>query len=471
MKNILIIADGILAKYFLETIIELKTLKHKYTIISYKDITISQKLKGENITIQRFDPTSYEKLRLGIHEKFDIFMVIMDEKIDTFSVYQNLRKMDKNKEIYLLDKWGLLDEIDDDNHTKIIDALSILTSRLIGYLPDHPILADSIGLGKGEIMEVKVPIGSSFSYKKIGLFSTQKEFKIPMIYRHNKAITAQFGTMIFPNDTLLVVGEPNVLQDVYKAIKESKGQFPSPFGINFYLIVDMINLCQDDFEKIIKNVKYLNESVTNHKFYIRVINPTLTKMFEEIKKLDDDESCEILIEYSKNSPEIMKSDIVKHKVGMVISNNAFFEKHKKSLYELKVPVLTLGKGDVKDLKKGVVLMSDKSNASEASVVFDLCGQLGLDVYLHYYAQEKNQELIARYKDLAELFKKELFIIEDDAQNPFLKLKNEENFLHFVPFNDKVLHRKPTSVFSKDLDELYFAISQNYQLFIPDFYEI
>ncbi|KAA6455438.1 hypothetical protein DYQ86_27600, partial [Acidobacteria bacterium AB60] len=158
-------------------------------------ITISQKLKGENITIQRFDPTSFEKLRLGIHEKFDIFMVIMDEKIDTFSVYQNLRKIDKNKEIYLLDKWGLLDEIDDDNHTKIIDALSILTSRLIGYLPDHPILADSIGLGKGEIMEVKVPIGSSFSYKKIGLFSTQKEFKIPMIYRHNKAITAQFGTM------------------------------------------------------------------------------------------------------------------------------------------------------------------------------------------------------------------------------------------------------------------------------------
>ena len=67
MKNILIIADGILAKYFLETIIELQTLKHKYTIISYKDITISQKLKGENITIQRFDPTSYEKLRLVIH--------------------------------------------------------------------------------------------------------------------------------------------------------------------------------------------------------------------------------------------------------------------------------------------------------------------------------------------------------------------------------------------------------------------
>lgn len=467
MKNILIIADGILAKNFLETVVSLKNLKHKYTIIYYNDETISDKIQGENIVLHKFDPTSYEKLSFVAISKFSSCMIIMDEELDALATYENLRQINDEQEIYLLDKWGLIDSIGKCSHTKVVDVLSIITSRLVGYLPDHPVLADSVGLGKGEIMEVKVPSGSSFAYKKIGML--QGKFKIPIIYRYNTMVITKYNTMIFPNDTLLVVGEPNVLEDVYKAIKEAKGQFPSPFGINFYLILDMVNLSEDEFIKIMNNAKYLNEKLTNHKLYIRVINPNLSIMMDDIKKYLINETYEILIEYRKNSPAIIKEDVEKYKIGMIISNNNFFENNKKLFFVLKTPVLTLGKGDVDKLTKGIVLVDQVSQASEASVVFDLCGQLGLDIYLYYYGED--DEVIKRYSDLADLFNGNLIIEDDKNINPYMRLKDEQNLLHFVPFNDKILNKKLTSIFSKDLDELYFNLSDNYQLFVPDFYEI
>ncbi|NLK66842.1 MAG: potassium transporter TrkA [Campylobacteraceae bacterium] len=467
MKNILIIADGILAKNFLETTVNLKNLKHKYTIVYYNDETISDKIKGENISLHKFDPTSYEKLSEMMVEKFATSTVIMDKELDALCVYENLRRLNEELDIYLLDKWGLIDSIGKDSHLRVIDALSILTSRLVGYLPDHPVLADSIGLGKGEIMEVKVPAGSSFAYKKVGML--QGKFKIPIIYRYNNMVITKYNTMIFPNDTLLVVGEPNVLEDVYRVIKEAKGQFPSPFGINFYLILDMIRLEEDEFKKIMKNAKFLNEKLTNHKLYIRVINPTLSPMLDEVRELIDDDSFEILIEYRKNSPLIMKEDIEKYKVGMVIANNSFFEQYKRLFYNLKTPVLTLGECDVDDLEKGIVLAGNDSQTSEASVIFDLCGQLGLDIYLYYYGEDS--DMIKRYHDLAGLFEGKLIVEDDQNMNPYVRLKDECKFLHFVPFNDKILNRKITAGLTKNLDDLYFRLKNNYQLFIPEFYEI
>ena len=52
MKNILIIGDSILAKNFLEKIIKLKNLRHNYTIVYNSDNTISENIKGDNITLR-----------------------------------------------------------------------------------------------------------------------------------------------------------------------------------------------------------------------------------------------------------------------------------------------------------------------------------------------------------------------------------------------------------------------------------
>ncbi|QKF64791.1 hypothetical protein [Campylobacter corcagiensis] len=469
MKNIMIICDGILAKNFLEKIVTLKNLRHNYTIIYNSDETISENIVGDNLTLEKFDATSLPRLKVALSKKFDTFMIIQDNKFNTINIYKNLREILPDVEIYLLDAWDDFSDRLDDKHLKSVDLLDIITSRLVGYLPDHPILADDIGLGSGEIMEAKVPVGSSFAYKRVGMFTNQK-YKIPMIYRHNEAIVTKYNTMIFPNDTILMVGEPSVLKDVYTTIKTARGQFPSPFGINFYLIIDMARTEKNEILKMIKSAKFLNETLTNHKLFIRIINPTTLDSVKELTSDCDGLSCEIMVEY-KEQVSIMDKDVKHHKIGMIISNNEFFERYKKRVFNLKVPILTLGDKDVSNLKKGVVIVNNKSSTTGASVVFDLCGQLGLDISLYYYDQIEKDEVIGYYKDLSELFKKELFITNNSEINPLNTLYEESDFLQFVPFNESVLKRNLLSNLSKDIDELYFKLKSNYQLFIPDFSEI
>ncbi|CZE48822.1 hypothetical protein [Campylobacter geochelonis] len=474
MKKILIIAGGILAKDYLERVFKIKNVVHDYTVISYDDKCIPQYLENEpNFTVHKFDPTSMEKLRSVANLKeFENCIIILDNELDSKITYKNIRIIEPELELYLIDVWGFAKKYEGDSHLKIVDILSISTSRLIGFLPDSPVYADNIGLGKGEIMEVKVPISSSFAYKKVGMF-LQSKYKIPMIYRHNEYIVTKYDTTILPNDSLLLVGEPSVLRNVFSAIKQEKGQFPSPFGINLYLILDLKHMKVDKFNKIIRNAKFLNDTFSNLKLYIRVINPTISTMLDEVKKLNEDEHFEVFIDYINSEPSIMKEDIQKHKVGMVLAQNSFFEAHKEKFYHLKVPVLTLGRGDIKDLKKSVIIVSSKNTTQESSVVFDVSGQLGLDVYLYYFDQsvKGNKEIVKYYENLSNLFKRDLHVVDNDMQNPISVLEKESEFIQFLPFDEKILKRKITSSFSKDLDELYYKLEDNYQLFVPSFYEI
>ncbi|PSM52654.1 TrkA domain-containing protein [Campylobacter blaseri] len=473
MKNILIVCDGIVAKRFLERVSSLKNINHKYKIITNKAKTINDKIEeNENMQIHRFDPTSFERLKGVASGKFDSFMIVLDNEFDAIHTYKNLRKIDKEQEIFMLDEWGVINKIDKDENLKVMDVLSVVSSRLISFLPDNPALADNIGVGKGEIMEVKVPIGSPFAYKKIGMI-LQSDFKIPILYRHNEIIVTKYSTVIFPNDSLLLVGEPPVLRNVFRSIKKVVGRFPSPFGSNIYFFVDMAVMKYDEFENAIKNIRFLNKAISSQKIYIRVINPTLNETLENLKKINEEEDIEVIIDFKRSKPSMLKDDVEKYKIGVFVTNNSFFNSNKERLHNLKIPVLTLGEGNLDKLTKGVVLVSSKNNTQESSVVFDLCSQLNINVHLYYYDQGVNasEEIVNYYENLAELFDEELHVIDDGKENPIYTLQKEDNFIQFLPFNEKVLKNSFASHLSRNMDELYFRLDKNYQLFVPSFYEI
>ena len=87
-------------------------------------------------------------------------------------------------------------------------------------------------------MEVHVPFGSSYAYRHIGSI-LQNQWKIAALYRDEKQILPTNDTMIRPNDTLLILGKPIVLNGIYKTINKRIGLFPEPFGKNIYLILDL----------------------------------------------------------------------------------------------------------------------------------------------------------------------------------------------------------------------------------------
>ena len=78
MKNILIIADGILANHFLERLFNSRNNSlHNYTIITYNDETLPQnRANFENFNFLNFDPTSFSKLRLHIKSEFEKIMIL-----------------------------------------------------------------------------------------------------------------------------------------------------------------------------------------------------------------------------------------------------------------------------------------------------------------------------------------------------------------------------------------------------------
>ena len=62
MKNILILADGSMAKHFITWISRKRVAENKYYVISYKPDTLPEKM-GKHITHMEMDPTSFAKFK------------------------------------------------------------------------------------------------------------------------------------------------------------------------------------------------------------------------------------------------------------------------------------------------------------------------------------------------------------------------------------------------------------------------
>ena len=468
MKQVLIIASGKFARHFLSKVCKIKDVIRSYRVIAKNTDAVPSELENEsNFSVEIFDPTSIERLRVVLaEEEFDRCIVIMEDEFDTKVTLENLKTLAPDLELYVADFWGLLRENKNEAHVKIVNTLALNSSRFIGFLPDSPVFADNIGLGHGEIMEVKVPVGSSFAYKKISTLSNAK-YQIPMIYRHNNYIVTTPGSRIYPNDTILVVGEPSALRAVFAEVKKQSGQFPSPFGLNIFALIDMKKMSGDEIARTVRALEFLDLHIRNHKIYLRILNPLLNDAFSELKALCERDKFEILIDYSGELN--LKRDVSENKAGLVVCSSGVFEAKKAALKALEIPVLSLGEGELKDVRKSVVLSAGERLREESSIVFDISSQLGLDVYLYLFGESEKGEFAQSYVSLSKLFKQSLFVIPCERQNPILALGSERDLLQFVPFNDRILARKLTSIFNQDLDQMYFKLGKNHQIFVPSDY--
>lgn len=465
MKNILILADGIVAKHFLERVVENVSLKNSYYIVYYDDKTIPSK-KNDNVKFYKFDPTSFVKLAKMFNNNFSQIMIILKNRVDTLASYENIRKIYKNINVVILDRWNL--EIDDQN-LFLLNANEILANRLVDYLPNVPKIAQNVGLGIGEVMEVLIPFGSSYAYKHIGKIK-QKNWKIVAIYRKNKLILPRPNLMIWPNDLLLLVGEPKVLKNIYKSIKREIGQFPVPYGHNLYLFIDMLEYKNFEIEKSLEAALSLHKRLKDKKLFIRVINPSNIKMLEKIKALDDSD-IEVEIDYFKNDyQKIILEDIEQFQIGMMLLYNKEFENYKlkKFLYKLNLPICSISNEPINMAKSSALILTKDIDIERiSSTIFDVSMQLNLDLTLYDIDPDSNdkQEIIEHFENLASIFSKEIKVVKS-KQNPIRELQKKENILLFYPFDKKVLKRKIFTLFSTDVDNLYYKLDKFNQIFIP-----
>lgn len=464
MKKILIIADGILAKQFLEKVMETEAGENSYTIVTYKEETLPKK-RPENFKFFEFDPTSYEKLAVILNEQFFQVMIIMSNELDVKATYTNIRRVDSKVRIVIMDRWDLHIE---DKRLLMLNSREILASRFTDHLPNTPIVAQNIGLGIGEIMEVSVPVGSSYAYRHLASIE-QSKWRIAAVYRSNTLILPRPALMLLPNDLLLLVGDPKVLQSVFKSIKRELGQFPSPFGSSIYCLVDMLRMKDDEIDVLINDSLLLHSKLNSNKLHIKIINPTYSKTLEKIKSYSN-HHINVLIDYFETNPrKVLRDDTEKMDIGLIVVMNTFFQKNKRTLYKTKLPIFKMGKRGFSSLNQGVVLSNDAHEIEqESSVIFDVATQLSLELKLYSYNPDHENEknsLIEHFDNLSKIFGREVDVVQSD-KNPLIKLRNRDNILQFLPFSPKILEANFLSIFSTDMEKLHFKLADNYQLFIP-----
>jgi hypothetical protein len=470
MKNILILASGNIAKHFIDWVSKNRVAENQYYVTCYKANTKPDKL-GKNVTMIDADPTSFSKLsRIMSETKFSNLFIVMDDIEDARYVLKNIALINTKMRVILVNQWDDEEIGKNQENITVVHTSALIAAHLYDQLPNVPLVAQNVGLGRGEIMEVHVPFGSSYAYRHIGSI-LQRKWKIAMLYRDEKQILPTNATMIKPNDTLLIVGKPIVLDGVYKTINKRMGLFPEPFGKNIYLLLDF------RYDKKYA-IRYLEESIyllnklEEKSLYVRIIYPNDFGLLDRLKTYES-ENVTISVSYlNEGLQRLVEFDIHEYNVGLVMISTPSFQidKRKDALYKLKKLVYIFGNRTLCDISKSVVLMSEQEKMeSISSTAFDITETLGLTLSLCDFDPEgdfKSREMIVEhYETLTHIFNMEIKI-EQKVANPVRVLSHMDNIMQIAPFEEHLNSDRLIKLISSKIEDFLLTSFQHSKLLVP-----
>lgn len=473
MKQVLIIAEGKIARIFIESLIEKYFSNNYYTIIS-NDKEILELNFSTSFKLYTFDPLAqYHLSPLITHNLHDIFVIMSDAK-QRDEVCSIIRKLNKDIPITISceSKSETKESLLQDSNLNTISTSFITARALISKIPNIPIIARGFGLNKGEIMQINIPFGSAYSYISIGSIQ-QKGWKIVGIYRKNDFLVARASMIIQPNDSILVVGEPRVLNNVYKKISSNKGNFPAPFGLDIYVYIDFRNSSEIEINNIINDALWLHKKIKNEKLVINILNPNnIAKLFE-LKQIANEDII-INIDYDRKTISQKIQEDSSKKIGLIviIPNTLQSSKQRRILYKTNTPILKIGKTTrLKDIKSTLVLCSSNSihiqNISYAIV--DFASQLDLSIKLYEFEidEEYNTNLATYYQNIGRIFNKKIIIEQTNTKNPIFWLHhNDDKLIQFIPLEIDLLKSRIFWLLNKNADYLSLNIDKNPQILMP-----
>jgi len=467
MSNILIVAQGQVAKAFINKIIEKDGLGHHYTVLTDEQLGIE---KNHYLEFVSFDPTSLFRLkRFCLHNKFKLTFIIYENMEEAKAIYSNIRNFNQKVRIVILDKDGSFRDIISESYTNIIDSVNLLANRLYDYLPNVPVVAQNVGLHEGEIMEVVVPFSSSYAFRHISSIP-QIKWKIAAIYRDNKLLLPNNATMIRPRDMLLIIGKPQILQNVYRRIRSANGVFPEPFGKNFYLYIDIDIDGQKSLEYIEEAIYLLNK-FDNKILVIRVTQPNDLGVVKKIKEYESDKIF-IYFSFEEIHEGVIADDILKHEIGLLLLSFESLKKNcfGKKLYAYKKLLYLFGNTKLQNIREAVVVYNHKKSIEEiSSIAFYISEILKIKLSLRDYDPqgkfEESSFAIEHFETLSHVHNTKVDIIQK-RKNPIKAIKKSKKILLVIPFSESIDFKSFKVFFQRDIDSLLIRTNTHPKLLIP-----
>jgi len=470
MKNVLLILDGKIAKSFLDRLIDLNhnTINH-YDVVYTDDSLVFEEIPS-NFTFYQFDPTSYSKLSFILNKTlYQYALIVLNNKDDLLAVISNIRSKYKNLNFTVYDQWNIKL---DDKHIQYYRGYDILSNGLVEQLPNIPVFAQNIGNKKGEIMEIRIPFSSSYLYRYIGSIS-QKGWKIVALYRNEELIDINEDIVLKANDTIIAIGAPEVLMQVYKAISTAKNLFPMPFGKNIYFYINMYIQTEDEILDAIEDAKILHQRMKNKCLIIRITQPTTVESLNKIRfALSHIDNLEVDIDYgNKGMKNILIDDKVKYDIGLLILTKSIllYKNSAENLYLLKLPIFKVGKEHISSLKTATIVLNDNKKYEQISpTLFDISSQLKLTpkVFDLDPIGDKNRgEIIDYINNLAKIFTQNIIVVSERS-NPIKRLQQEQDILQILPLDKKMFNKRRTKFFNTNSDLVSFDLEKYNQIILP-----
>lgn len=470
VKKVVLILDGIVAKKFLQAVLEKYFSNNLYNIITNDAAIVPEEIPN-GFNFFTFDPTSSYKLLNAIDSDVSDIFILMQNSDERKVVYDIVRNSYKDARIIV--DIPSEQEKQDYNHNKtvLIDESTLISGAIIARLPNVPLIPQGFGLGIGEVMEINVPFGSAYAYRHIGSIQ-QKDYRIVGIYRQNEFILSNYSLVIQPADTLLVAGDPKVLTMVYRQVKSDIGQFPAPFGKDVYVYVDMI---KQDFDELMHDISqglFLYQKLRNTKLYIHVLHPSDTEIMREIKSLETTD-VQVVFNYHQEDFFTLFKKHSKKKIGLLVIGKKIFKHRKvrKMLFSSGVPVFKTSYKDIANAKTSLVVLNEDMNKGEniSSVIFDVSMQVDLNVMLYDFDPDKNYQdsILQDYQNLSRIYDKKIKVEKTNTKNPIVYLcEQKEPILHFLPFERCIAGWSVMNFLSTKVEKISFMSDEHPQIFIP-----
>ncbi len=467
MQKIVVIAGGSVAKRVLR---RLRTVENDAIFF---DIVLSESVGDgfefpTNSMVHTFDPTSEHKLKTLPLKEARVIFIALENMQDAKIVSELTRGENMSASIVVLDAEGIDAAFIDRLKIKTINSHDVLSNMLMSFMPNTPLIAQNIGKGRGEIMEVMVPYGSKYVFRHVSNIE-QKNWKIAAIYRNEQLILPKQSTMIRPQDELIIIGQPNILRDVYKAIKSEIGHFPQPFGANLYLCLNVFNMSEAKIKRIVSDSLLLHERLNNKKLFIKAFNLNSPSVLNYLRGIGNDN---VIVEFEyhlSDAVSIIKTDIKKYNAGLVLCDKDSFKGDvKKTLFELKKPVLKFGKQRLfEESYSAVVATHDLDLEKISYVFFDMSLQLKRALKLYHYDPEDGEknEVVEHYVSLSDVYGVKLQVVKE-SKNFFREFRGLGNFIQFLPFTDEQLSLRLKDFLNPSSGGLFSLLKDNHQIFIP-----
>ena len=443
---------------------------NRYYVTCYNSDTVPKKL-GKNVTLIDADPTSYSKL-LDIMQKthFSNVFIVMDNISEAKYTLKNIELINKKIRTVLVNLWDEIEIEKGLDNLTIIHSNELMAAHLYDQLPNVPLVAQNVGLGRGEIMEVYIPFGSAYAYRHVGSI-LQRKWKIAAIYRDEKQILSTPATMIRPNDRLLILGKPLVLNGVYKTINKRMGLFPEPYGKDLYLILDF----RHDKKKALLFLEesiYLLGKLDHKSLYVRILYPNDFKLIEKLKSYES-ENIMISVSYEDvDVKQLVEYDIHQHDIGLVINSIQAFgaDELKETFYDLRKLVYLFGDKLLHHVKKSVVVMTgDEKMESISATAFDISESLNLQLMLGDFDPEGDFEskkmIIEHYETLTHIFNMKIDI-EQKVVNPIRELSSMQDILQIAPFEKRLNSDSFMKIISTKVQDFLLTTSRHPKLLVP-----